>query len=359
MLAKRIIPCLDVDAGRVVKGVRFQDLRDAGDPVELAARYDAEGADELVFLDITATVEGRDATHDVIARTAEQVFIPLTVGGGVREPDDVRRLLRAGADKVALNSAAVRDPDLLSRCADTYGAQCVVIAIDAARRNGGWEVFVDAGRTPTGRDAVEWAAEATAERGAGEVLLTSMDRDGTGDGYDLELLEAVRDATNVPVIASGGAGTPAALRRRAARGRRRPGREPLPRRRPHDRPGEGPPRRRRDPGAPMNLDELAFDERGLIPVIAQDAENGDVLMLAWANREALERTLEEGRMVYWSRSRQELWRKGDTSGHVQHVEELRVDCDADVVLARVHQEGAACHTGERTCFFRMLEADQD
>jgi cyclase len=207
MLAKRIIPCLDVDAGRVVKGVRFRDLRDAGDPVELAARYDADGADELVFLDITATVQGREATHDVITRTAEQVFIPLTVGGGVREPDDVRRLLRAGADKVALNSAAVRDPELLSRCANTYGTQCVVIAIDAARRDDGWEVFVDAGRTPTGRDAVAWAADATNERGAGEVLLTSMDRDGTGDGYDLELLEAVRDATNVPLIASGGAGT--------------------------------------------------------------------------------------------------------------------------------------------------------
>jgi cyclase len=207
MLAKRIIPCLDVDAGRVVKGVRFHDLRDAGDPVELAARYDADGADELVFLDITATVEGRAATHDVIERTAEQVFIPLTVGGGVRDPDDVRGLLRAGADKVALNSAAVRDPDLVSRCADTYGAQCIVIAIDAARRNRGWEVFVDAGRTPTGRDAVAWAAEATSGLGAGEILLTSMDRDGTGDGYDLELLEAVRDATTVPVIASGGAGT--------------------------------------------------------------------------------------------------------------------------------------------------------
>ena len=207
MLAKRIIPCLDVDAGRVVKGVRFQDLRDAGDPVELAARYDADGADELVFLDITATIEGRDAMDDVIERTAEQVFIPLTVGGGVREPEDVRRLLRAGADKVALNSAAVRDPDLVSRCADTYGAQCIVIAIDAAARNGGWEVFVDAGGTPTGRDAVAWAAETTAELGAGEILLTSMDRDGTGDGYDLALLEAVRDATTVPVIASGGAGT--------------------------------------------------------------------------------------------------------------------------------------------------------
>jgi len=207
VLAKRIIPCLDVDAGRVVKGVRFQDLRDAGDPVELAARYDADGADELVFLDITATIEGRDAMDDVIERTAEQVFIPLTVGGGVREPEDVRRLLRSGADKVALNSAAVRDPGLVSRCADTYGAQCIVIAIDAAARNGGWEVFVDAGRTPTGRDAIAWAAETTAELGAGEILLTSMDRDGTGDGYDLALLQAVRDATTVPVIASGGAGT--------------------------------------------------------------------------------------------------------------------------------------------------------
>ena len=206
MLAKRIIPCLDVDAGRVVKGVRFRDLRDAGDPVELAARYDAAGADELVFLDITATLEGRDAMDDVIARTAEQVFIPLTVGGGVREPDDVRRLLRAGADKVSLNSAAVRDPELLTRCADAFGAQCVVIAIDAKRTTDGWEVFVDAGRTATGRDAVGWAAEATGEHGAGEILLTSMDRDGTGSGYDLELLAAVRDATGVPVIASGGAG---------------------------------------------------------------------------------------------------------------------------------------------------------
>jgi len=206
VLAKRIIPCLDVDAGRVVKGVRFQDLRDAGDPVELAARYDAAGADELVFLDITATLEGRDAMDDVIARTAEQVFIPLTVGGGVREADDVRRLLRAGADKVSLNSAAVRDPELLTRCADAFGTQCVVIAIDAKRASEGWEIFVDAGRTATGRDAVGWAAEATGEHGAGEILLTSMDRDGTGSGYDLELLAAVRDATGVPVIASGGAG---------------------------------------------------------------------------------------------------------------------------------------------------------
>jgi len=207
-LAKRIIPCLDVDAGRVVKGVRFEDLRDAGDPVELAARYDAEGGDELVFLDITATVEGRRATFDVISRTAEQVFIPLTVGGGVRNEDDVRALLRAGADKVSLNTAAVRDPALLSRCADRFGTQCMVVAIDAKRRNGdGWRVVVEAGRAPTERDAVEWAVEATDSGGAGEVLLTSMDRDGTGEGYDLELLQAVSTAVAVPVVASGGAGS--------------------------------------------------------------------------------------------------------------------------------------------------------
>jgi imidazole glycerol-phosphate synthase subunit HisF len=207
VLAKRIIPCLDVDAGRVVKGVRFRELRDAGDPVELAARYDADGADELVFLDITATVEARSATLDVVSRTAEQVFIPLTVGGGVRGEEDVRDFLRAGADKVSLNSAAVRKPELLQRCADRFGTQCVVVAIDAKRRDrGGWEVFVDAGRTPTGRDAVAWATESATLRGAGEIMLTSMDRDGTGLGYDLELLEAVCAAVPVPVIASGGAG---------------------------------------------------------------------------------------------------------------------------------------------------------
>jgi cyclase len=209
MLAKRVIPCLDVDAGRVVKGVRFQELRDAGDPVELAAHYDREGADELVFLDITATLEDRAATLDVVSRTAEEVFIPLTVGGGVRHEDDVQALLRAGADKVSVNSAAVRDPSLLARSADRFGTQCMVIAIDAKRHDADWEVYVDAGHTATGRDAIEWAAEATTEHGAGEVLLTSMDRDGTGEGYDLDLLRAIADAVAVPVIASGGAGEPA------------------------------------------------------------------------------------------------------------------------------------------------------
>jgi cyclase len=208
-LSARVIPCLDVDAGRVVKGIQFVDLRDAGDPVELARTYDAEGADELVFLDITASSDRRETIYDVVAATAEQVFIPLTVGGGVRAVADVRRLLRAGADKVSLNTAAVDRPELLSEAADAFGAQCVVAAIDARRIGdaAAWEVFVHGGRTPTGRDVVEWAAECE-RRGAGEILLTSMDRDGSRDGFDLDLLQAVTAAVNVPVIASGGAGGP-------------------------------------------------------------------------------------------------------------------------------------------------------
>jgi imidazole glycerol-phosphate synthase subunit HisF len=208
VLAKRIIPCLDVDGGRVVKGVRFKDLRDAGDPAELAARYDDEGADELVFLDITASVERRDTILDVATRTAESVFIPLTVGGGVREVSDVTRLLRAGADKVAINTAAVRDPRLITEAADMYGAQAIVVAIDARMSEpGAWEVVVEGGRTPTGRHAVRWAETAIA-LGAGEILLTSMDADGTTNGYDLDLTRAVATAVPVPVIASGGAGRP-------------------------------------------------------------------------------------------------------------------------------------------------------
>lgn len=207
MLAKRIIPCLDVDNGRVVKGVRFVELRDAGDPVELAARYDGAGADELVYLDITATHEGRALIYDVVARTAESLFIPLTVGGGVRSVADMRRLLRAGADKVAVNSAAIRRPELIAEAADEFGAQAIVVAIDAAKADRSWEVFAEGGRTGTGFDAVEWARRAS-ELGAGEILLTSMDADGTTGGYDLALTRAVSSEVPVPVIASGGAGRP-------------------------------------------------------------------------------------------------------------------------------------------------------
>jgi cyclase len=223
MLLKRIIPCLDVDRGRVVKGTNFVDIRDAGDPVELASRYDREGADEVVFLDITASHEKRDTIVELARHCAEELFIPFTIGGGIRSEDDVRALLAAGADKVSLNSAAIRDPDLISACARRFGSQCVVLAIDAKRvsappgENGAagraaalsglhWEAYLNGGRVPTGLDAVEWAVRAVG-LGAGEILLTSMDRDGTKDGYDLELTRAVAEAVNVPVIASGGAGT--------------------------------------------------------------------------------------------------------------------------------------------------------
>ena len=207
MLARRIIPCLDVDAGRVKKGVRFKELRDAGDPVEVAAAYDRQGADEICFLDISASAEGRATTIEMVRATAEQVFLPLTVGGGVRSVEDVRKLLLAGADKAGINTAAVNDPDLVRRAADAFGSQAIVVAVDARRRpGGGWEVYTHGGRTPTGLDAVAWCAR-MAEAGAGEILLTSMDRDGTRDGFDLELTRAVSDRVPVPVIASGGVGT--------------------------------------------------------------------------------------------------------------------------------------------------------
>ena len=207
MLAKRIIPCLDVDNGRVVKGIRFVSLTDAGDPVEQAKRYDAEGADELTFLDITASSDTRAIVTELVRRVADEVFIPFTVGGGLRSVEDIRAILRAGADKITLNTAAVENPRLISDCAETFGSQCIVVAIDARRRAGGsgWEVFTHGGRRAVGMDALEWSVRAQ-KLGAGELLLTSMDRDGTRDGYDIELTRAVSDAVRIPVIASGGAG---------------------------------------------------------------------------------------------------------------------------------------------------------
>ena len=206
MLAKRIIPCLDVNAGRVVKGVNFVSLRDAGDPVEIARRYDQQGADEVTFLDITASSDDRDLILPMIEAVADQVFIPLTVGGGVRTVEDVRRLLNAGADKISMNTAAIQQPNLIRQCSDKFGAQCIVVAIDAKRVGAHWEVFTHGGRNPTGLNALQWAARVT-EMGAGEILLTSMDRDGTRQGFDLELTRAVAQSVSVPVIASGGVGS--------------------------------------------------------------------------------------------------------------------------------------------------------
>ncbi len=207
MLAKRIIPCLDVNAGRVVKGIKFVELRDAGDPVEIARFYDQEGADELCFLDITASHEKRDIILDVVARTAEQVFIPLTVGGGINQPEDIRKLLRAGADKISINTGAVTRPEFVREAAETFGSQCIVVAIDAKRAGDRWEVFTHGGRKQTGIEACAWAKKME-DYGAGEILLTSMDRDGTKIGYDLELTRAITDRVVIPVIASGGVGNP-------------------------------------------------------------------------------------------------------------------------------------------------------
>jgi cyclase len=205
MLAKRIIPCLDVKSGRVVKGTQFVNLKDAGDPVENAKAYDEQGADEIAFLDITASYEERDILIDIVHRTAEQIFIPLTVGGGVRRSEDIRKLLNAGADKVSINTAAVKDPSFVERASKRFGSQCIVIAIDAKRKGENWEVFTHGGRTPTGIDAVEWAKRME-DMGAGEILLTSMDRDGTKDGYDIALTRTISEQVGIPVIASGGVG---------------------------------------------------------------------------------------------------------------------------------------------------------
>ncbi len=206
MLAKRIIPCLDVKDGRVVKGTQFLDLKDAGDPVEIAKYYDQQGADEIAFLDITASHEKRDIIIEIVRRTAEQIFIPLTVGGGVRRLEDIRKLLKAGADKVSINTAAIKDPSLVERASKRFGSQCIVIAIDAKRKGESWEAYTHGGRVPTGIDAVLWASQVEA-RGAGEILLTSMDRDGTKDGYDVELTRTISERVGIPVIASGGVGT--------------------------------------------------------------------------------------------------------------------------------------------------------
>jgi imidazole glycerol-phosphate synthase subunit HisF len=218
VLAKRIIPCLDVKDGRVVKGINFESLRDAGDPVEQAARYEREGADEVVFLDITASVEERDTLIDLVRRTSERVFIPFTVGGGIRTVADITQVLLAGADKISVNTAALADPTLIERGAEAFGSQCIVVAIDAKRNGDGWEVYSHGGRTPTGRDALAWAREVT-ERGAGELLVTSIDADGTGAGYDVELLAALADDAPIPIIASGGAGSLDDFRRALQEGR--------------------------------------------------------------------------------------------------------------------------------------------
>ncbi len=364
-LAVRVIPCLDIAGGRVVKGVGFENLRDAGDPVEAAIRYEHEGADEVAFLDIAAPVEARGTLVELVRRVANVLSIPFTVGGGVRSVEDADALLRAGADRVTVNTSAVNDPSLLSRLSTQFGSQCVVLALDGKRvrdDEGRVQMMVTThgGRIVTERTVTAWAAEAAAA-GAGEILLTSVDADGSKDGFDLEMLRAVRALVDVPIVASGGAGDVDDFARavliggadavlaasvfhdriftigeaKAAMKRAGLGVRPVP-----PRATPLPPR---------------FDSNGLVPVVVRDVVTGDVLTLAWANAEALEKTRETGLSHFYSRSRQALWKKGETSGHVQHVVAISLDCDRDTILYDVRPVGPACHTGARTCFTRLDE----
>lgn len=370
MLTTRLVVCLDVNDGRVVKGVEFQNPRDLGDPGELAAAYEAAGADEIVFLDIGAGPAARATLWDLAARTADRLFIPLTIGGGIRSVEDMRQALRSGADKVAINSAAVGNPKLLTEGATLFGAQCIVASIDARREEGGWRVYINGGRQPTDLDAVAWARQC-ATLGAGEILLTSIDRDGRRDGYDLELTGAVADAVSVPVIASGGAGTPdhlvevlkqtnaaaalvagilhdgvttiAAIKTAMRKAGLTVRLETAPQR--HELIQES------------DLELLDFAKGGgTVTVVAQEADTQQVLMVAAADREALRLSLETGEMHYRSRSRG-LWRKGSTSGNTQKLIQLLPDCDGDAVLALVRSCGPACHTGSRSCFGTNAELD--
>jgi imidazole glycerol-phosphate synthase subunit HisF len=362
-VAVRVIPCLDVANGRVVKGVSFESLRDAGDPVEAATRYEAEGADELAFLDIAAAHEKRGTLVELVARVAEVLSIPFTVGGGVRSVDDADALLRAGADRVTVNTAAVEDPSLITRLGEQFGAQCVVVAIDGKRIRDAsgaavMRVMTHGGRRQTDRSVTGWAAAAAAA-GAGEILLTSVDADGTQAGFDLEMLRAVRAAVSVPIVASGGAGQLEDFAKAVVIGgadavlaaslfhdhiltigavkeaMRRAGLAIRP--------------------APTRVRTLLprYDASGLVPVIMRDVVTGNVLTLAWANAEALAKTRETGLAHFYSRSRKELWKKGETSGNVQHVVGISLDCDEDAVLYDVRPSGPACHTGADSCFSRV------
>jgi imidazoleglycerol phosphate synthase cyclase subunit/phosphoribosyl-ATP pyrophosphohydrolase len=362
----RVIPCLDIDRGRVVKGVQFLALKDAGDPVEIAKGYAEEGADEIVFLDISATYEGRDLIYSLVEKVAREVFLPMTVGGGIRTLKDVERALRAGADKVSINTRAVEDPRFVEESARTFGSQCIVVAVDVRKRKKGrkifWEVVTHGGRNPTGLSALEWV-QRVESLGAGEILLTSMDQDGTRQGYDIPLLQEVTSRVKIPVIASGGAGSPedmvVAVEKGGAKAvlaasifhfgfyriREIKGYMEL----------------RKIPVRPIPAilpkgvsDLFSGSEDLLYPVIVQDRWSGEVLMSAWVNKTALLRSYSTGIAHFYSRSRKALWKKGETSGNYLLLYDIYLDCDTDTFLYLVTPLGPACHTGERSCFHRSF-----
>lgn len=366
MHTKRIIPCLDVKDGKVVKGINFVGLKEVGDPVTLAKSYYEQGADEIIFLDITATHEQRNTMIHIVEQVAKEIYIPFTVGGGIRSLDDIKNMLRAGADKISLNSAAVNDRQLIKQGAQMFGSQCIVVAIDAKQRESkdGWNVFINGGRIDTGLDVLCWVKEVIA-LGAGEILLTSMDADGTKQGFDIALCRAVNEISSVPVIASGGCGSlqhffdvfhedvaDAALAASlfhygelsVADVKSYLHQQDIPVRYVCD-----------DIDIESLLHKIDFDKQGgLVPTIVQDVQNNEVLMLAYMSKESLRITLQKKLACYYSRSRNELWLKGETSGHYQHVHEIYLDCDQDTILLKVDQDGAACHTGSRSCFYTTI-----
>ncbi|EDS76565.1 imidazole glycerol phosphate synthase subunit HisF [Clostridium botulinum C str. Eklund] len=355
MKNKRIIPCLDVNKGRVVKGIKFTNLRDVGDPAEIAELYEKEGADEIVLLDISATSEGRETMVDVVKNVASRISIPITVGGGIRTIEDFEKVIKVGASKVSINSAAVKTPSLIKKISDKFGKESLVVAIDARRNeeDDGWIVVISGGEIDTGLDVFEWAKKVE-ELGAGEILLTSKDADGTKDGYDVELTDGVCKVVDIPVIASGGCGKLQdfgdIFERTTVSGALAASMFHF---------GEVTINEVKDY---VNLrrkeliDKIDFKKcNGLVPTIIQDFKNGEVLMLGYMNEEAFARTIESGTTWFWSRSRNELWNKGETSGNTQYVKSISIDCDNDTILIKVDQLGNACHKEYRSCFYRNID----
>lgn len=340
---KRIIPCLDVDHGRVVKGKKFKGLKDIADPIELARKYEQQGADELVFYDITATTEKRGIFLDIVKQVRSAITIPLTVGGGIRTVKDIEAVLQAGADKVSINSAAVKNPDLITEAASHFGNNRIVLSIDVKQvGEKEWKIFTDGGSTETELNAIDWAKEGE-KRGAGEIVVNCMDEDGVRNGYDMQLTETISNAVDIPVIASGGAGEMEHFKEVFEHGI------------------SGALAASvfhyddiKIPDLKLYLADIHFPADGLLPAIVQDVETKQVLMLAYMNETALKKTIETKEAWFYSRSRQELWHKGATSGNKQLVRGIQYDCDGDAILLQVKRLGPACHTGEESCFFNSL-----
>ncbi|GAB6150923.1 imidazole glycerol phosphate synthase [Clostridium novyi A str. BKT29909] len=355
MKNKRIIPCLDVNKGRVVKGVKFTNLKDVGDPAKIAEFYEKEGADEIVLLDISATSEERETMIDVIKKVAKNVSIPITVGGGIRTVEDAKKVIEAGANKISINSAAVRTPNLIKKISDEFGKEALVVAIDGKRNkdDNGWSVVISGGEIDTRLDVFKWAKKAE-ELGAGEILLTSKDADGTKEGYDIELTDGVCKTVDIPVIASGGCGklqdfgdifekttVSGALAASMFHFREVTIKEV---------------KDYIDFRKKELINKIDFKKgSGLVPAIIQDFKNGQVLMLGYMNKESFNKTIETGITWFWSRSRNELWNKGATSGNTQYVKSISMDCDNDTLLIKVEQIGNACHKGHRSCFYRNID----